>query len=294
MVGVQTKNALSGHLVALLTVLLWGTTFISTKILLVDFTPIEILMTRFLIGLIALFVIYPKFFKFTSWHEEGAFALAGLLGICLYYLLENFALTLTLASNIGVIVSISPFFIAMIGALLGRNHLTGKFLIGFVAAMAGIVLISFNGTSGVHFNFWGDLMAVLAAMVWALYSYVVIYLNHLRYNPIQVTRRTFAYGLIFILPIFALTHSRIPLHTVLQATNLGNFLFLGLGASAVCFLSWAYAVKTLGAVKTSVYIYLTPVITVIFAALILHEAITPWIVVGICLTISGLVISQRA
>lgn len=119
MVGVQTKNALSGHLVALLTVLLWGTTFISTKILLVDFTPIEILMTRFLIGLIALFVIYPKFFKFTSWHEEGAFALAGLLGICLYYLLENFALTLTLASNIGVIVSISPFFIAMIGALLG-------------------------------------------------------------------------------------------------------------------------------------------------------------------------------
>ncbi|MGP4115740.1 DMT family transporter [Levilactobacillus zymae] len=290
----QQRSLLSGHLVALLTVLLWGTTFISTKILLVDFAPIEILLTRFVIGLLALFVAYPKVFKFTSWHEEGAFSLAGLLGICLYYLLENFALTLTLASNIGVIVSISPFFIAMIGALMHRNTLNRQFLLGFVAAMAGIVLISFNGTSGVHFNFWGDLMAILAALVWALYSYVVIYLNHLHYNPIQVTRRTFTYGILFILPIFGLTHGTIKLGTILQLTNLGNFLFLGLGASAVCFLSWAYAVKTLGAVKTSVYIYLTPVITVIFAALILHEPITPWIIVGICLTISGLVVSQRS
>ncbi|MDT6979861.1 DMT family transporter [Levilactobacillus zymae] len=290
----QQRRVLSGHLVALLTVLLWGTTYISTKILLVDFAPIEILLTRFVIGLIALFVAYPKVLKFTSWHEEGAFALAGLLGICLYYLLENFALTLTLASNIGVIVSISPFFIAMIGALMHHNTLNRQFLFGFVAAMAGIVLISFNGTSGVHFNFWGDLMAILAALVWALYSYVVIYLNQLQYHPIQVTRRTFTYGIIFILPIFGLTHSTLNLSTILQPTNLGNFLFLGLGASAVCFLSWAYAVKTLGAVKTSVYIYLTPVITVIFAALVLHEPITPWIIVGICLTISGLVISQRS
>ena len=290
----QSRRLLSGHLVALLTVLLWGTTFISTKILLVDFAPIEILLTRFVIGLVALFVAYPRVLKFTSWREEGAFALAGLLGICLYYLLENFALTMTLAANIGVIVSISPFFIAILGAVLGRNALTPQFLFGFVAAMAGIILISFNGTSGIHFNLWGDLLAVLAAMVWALYSYVVIYLNHLRYHPIQITRRTFAYGIIFILPIFGLSHASIRLGTILQPTNLGNFLFLGLGASAVCFLSWAYAVKTLGAVKTSVYIYLSPVITVIFAALILHEAVTGWIIVGIGLTISGLVISQRS
>ena len=50
----------SGHLAALLTIFIWGTTFISTKILLTDFKPIEILFFRFLIGLFILILIYPK------------------------------------------------------------------------------------------------------------------------------------------------------------------------------------------------------------------------------------------
>jgi Permeases of the drug/metabolite transporter (DMT) superfamily len=217
----QPEHSLKGHLVALLTIFLWGITYISTKVLLTDFAPLEILLIRFVIGLVGLFLVYPKFFGFTSWKEEGALAAAGLLGICLYYLFENIALTFTYASNIGVIVSTSPLFIALIAAALGRQRLTKQFLCGFIASMLGISLISLNG-SGVHINFTGDLLALLAALIWALYSYVVSYLNTLGHNPVQVTRRTFIYGILFILPVFWATHGRIRPAVILQPDNLVN------------------------------------------------------------------------
>lgn len=84
-----------GHLSAVLTIIIWGTTFISTKILLVDFKPVEILFFRFVMGLLALCVVYPHRLKGTTKKQELTFVAAGFCGICLYYLLENIALTYT-------------------------------------------------------------------------------------------------------------------------------------------------------------------------------------------------------
>ena len=75
-------------------------------------------------------------------------------------------------------------------------------------------------------------------------------------------------------------------------TNLLNLLFLGLGASALCFVTWNSAVRLLGAVRTSVYIYLTPVITIVASVLILHEPFTWMTGVGTVLTLAGLVLSE--
>lgn len=88
-----------GHLAALLTIVIWGTTFISTKILLVDFKPVEILFYRFVMAFVILLAMAPKRLKTKSCKEELTFVLAGLCGICLYYLLENIALTYTLATT---------------------------------------------------------------------------------------------------------------------------------------------------------------------------------------------------
>lgn len=104
----------AGHLAALLTIVIWGTTFISTKILLVDFQPVEILFFRFIMGFLILFMVHPKRLKTTDYKQELIFVAAGLCGICLYYLLENIALTFTLASNVGVIISVAPFFTAIL------------------------------------------------------------------------------------------------------------------------------------------------------------------------------------
>lgn len=92
-----------GHLAALFTVVIWGTTFISTKVLLVDFHPVEILFFRFVMGFLMLFLARPHRLKHVSVKRELTFMAAGLCGICLYYLLENIALTFTMVSNVGVL-----------------------------------------------------------------------------------------------------------------------------------------------------------------------------------------------
>lgn len=71
-----------------------------------------------------------------------------------------------------------------------------------------------------------------------------------------------------------------------------NIIFLGVGASALCFVTWNYAVKILGAVKTSIYIYMVPVITVITSILILHETVTILAAIGTLLTLVRLVVSE--
>ena len=114
--------AMKGHGAALFTILVWGTTFISTKILLTDFTPIEILFFRFLLGLAALILVYPRRLRLTERKQEVTFALAGLCGVCLYYLLENIALTYTMASNVGVILSVAPFFTGILTHLFMKGE----------------------------------------------------------------------------------------------------------------------------------------------------------------------------
>ena len=163
------NNTAKGHLAALLTVIIWGTTFISTKVLLADFQPIEILFFRFLMGLLALVIIYPRRLKQTGFRREIVFIAAGLCGVCLYYLLENIALTYTMASNVGVIISVAPFFTAILSHLFLKREekLRANFFIGFFAAMFGIGLISFNGAS-LQLNPIGDLLALLAAFFMGL------------------------------------------------------------------------------------------------------------------------------
>ena len=287
------KKESTGHLLAFVTIFIWGTTFISTKILLRAISPIEILFLRFTIGFIVLFAVYPHRLKVKEKKQELYFAAAGLCGITLYYLLENIALTYTFASNVGVIISIAPFFTAIFAHLfLAGEKLRLQFFIGFAVAVIGIFLISFNGSSNLKLNPLGDILAVSAAVVWAAYSVLTKKISGFHYNTILATRRIFFYGLVFMIPALFLFGFEININQLRQPVNLLNILFLGLGASALCFVTWNSAVKLLGAVKTSVYIYMVPVITVVTSIIVLQERITGIAVFGIVLTLAGLFISE--
>ena len=282
-----------GHLSALLTILIWGTTFISTKVLLTDFQPIEILFFRFVMGLLALLIVYPHRMPKTTGRQELIFAGAGLCGVCLYYLLENIALTYTMASNVGVIISVAPFFTAILSHIFLKQgeKLRASFFIGFVVAMVGIALISFNG-SALQLNPAGDLLALLAAFLWACYSILTRKISDFGFHTIQTTRRVFFYGILFMIPALFLFDFRLNLGRFANVTYLLNIIFLGLGASALCFVTWNFAVRLLGAVKTSVYIYLVPVITVAASVLILREPFTWLTGAGTILTLAGLFLSE--
>lgn len=284
----------TGHLLAIITILIWGTTFISTKILLNDFKPVEILFFRFLIGLVILYIVCPKRLRSKNKKEEMMFALAGLCGVCLYYLLENIALTYTTASNVGIIISIAPFFTGIASHLLLKSEkLNRNFYIGFLTALIGIILISFNGNLNFNLNPIGDILALLSAIVWALYSILTRMISGFGYSTLLTTRRIFTYGILFMLPIVWIDGIDIQIEQFTNMTILGNILFLGIGASALCFVSWNSAVRILGAVKTSTYIYLVPVITITTSVIFLNESITWMIVLGTVLTLSGLFLSEK-
>ncbi|HIX99813.1 MULTISPECIES: DMT family transporter [Clostridia] len=287
------NKASRGHLAALLTILIWGTTFISTKVLLVDFQPVEILFFRFVLGLLALLIVCPRRLTGTTLRQEIVFGTAGLCGVCLYYLMENIALTYTMASNVGVIISAAPFFTAILSHLLLKKEekLGAAFFVGFLIAMAGIALISFNG-SALQLNPTGDLLALLAAFLWACYSILTRRISGYGYNTILTTRRIFFYGILFMVPALFLFDFRLELDRFANPVYLLNILFLGLGASALCFVTWNFAVRLLGAVKTSVYIYLVPVITVAASVVILREPFTWMTGAGTVLTLAGLLLSE--
>lgn len=293
MKNMSNNNTARGHLSALLTIFIWGTTFIATKILLDSFSPVEILFYRFLIGYLALWAVLPRHLRAKSLKEELYFAAAGFCGVTLYFLLENFALTFTLAANVGVIISIAPFFTALFGWIfLKGERLGGRFLAGFGLAMAGIWLISFRGEQGPQVNPLGDGLAVLAAVVWAAYGTLTKKISRFGYGTIMTTRRTFFYGLALMLPVLALGGFRLGPERFVPGPPLYCLLFLGFGASALCFVTWNYAVKVLGPVKTSAYIYLVPVITVTTSVAVLQEKINGLAACGIALTLAGLILSE--
>ena len=286
------NKILMGHLFALVTILLWGTTFISTKVLLRSFTPIEILFFRFIMGLIVLFLIYPYRLKVTDKKQEWIFAGAGLSGITLYYLFENIALVYAPASNVGVITATAPFFTALLAyRFLAGEALQKKFIVGFVLAIAGIAMISFNSATQLQINPLGDFLALAAAATWAVYAVLSKKISSFGYNAIQSTRHTFMYGLVFMLPALLFMDFRWGFERLADPVNLFNLLFLGVGASAMCFVTWNMAVKLLGAIKTSAYIYLAPVVTVITSVIVLDEKITAVIAFGMLLTMTGLLLS---
>lgn len=290
----MNRKKTAGHLAALLTIIIWGTTFISTKILLVDFQPVEILFFRFIMGFLILFAVYPRRLKTADKKQELIFAAAGLSGVCLYYLLENIALTYTMASNVGVIISVAPFFTAILAHLFMKSEekLRIHFFIGFIVAMVGILLISFNGVE-LKLNPLGDLLAFTAALIWAYYSILTRRIGSFGYPVILYTRRIFFYGILFMIPTLFFLDFQLDLSRFSNMAYLFNILYLGIGASALCFVTWNFAVNELGAVKTSVYLYMVPVITVVTSVMVLHEPLTFLAGMGTVLTLAGLFLSEK-
>lgn len=289
----MNRDDITGHLLALFTSAVWGITFVSTKILLESFSPIGILLSRYVLALVALLIVCPRLLRGTTPREELLMAAAGLCEVCLYQLIENIALGYTAASNVGIIVTTAPFFTAVQSALFlkGEEHLHRSFFIGFAIAMAGIALIGLNGQE-LHLDPRGDLLSLLAAAIWGTYSVLCKVIGGFRYPTVLTTRRIITYGTLLMLPIFLVSGAQLDLAALARPANLFNMLFLGILASATCLYTWNHAVRLIGAVKTSVYIYLSPVITVLTAILVLGEVITLQSGTGILLTLTGLIVSE--
>ena len=280
---------------ALFVSFVWGTTFISSKLLLEQFHPIEIVIFRFLIAWFILFLLSPKPLFPKSVKSELPFLFAGLTGLTIYYLFENTALTFTLASNCGVVMSTAPMFTALALWVTRRSaRPRWTFFCGFLLAMTGICIISLAG-SRLDLNPIGNLFLIGASLAWGCYGIFLEMASEQGYTTLQTTRKLFFWGLLFTAACIPLYGGELTfeLSRFAHPVMAFNILYLSAGASALCFILWNTAIDTIGTLATNLYIYLMPVITLIASALVLSEPITVTSLCATALIISGLWLSQR-
>lgn len=285
------QNRLTGYCFAAFTVVVWGSTFISSKVLLEFYTPAQIMLTRFILAYCALWLLRPKRLALTL-KQEGVFFLLGLLGCTAYFYTENTALSYTLASNVSIIVAAAPIFTAILAHFAGEERFRASTLAGFLVAFSGVILVVCNGTFVLKLNPKGDLLALAAAVCWAIYS-VLLRRASRGLDSILVTRRTMFWGIVTALPLVAAEGVPYPTAPLLTVSGIAKFLFLGLVGSALCFVLWNKAFRILGVVTTNTFIYLMPFITIVAARIFLDEPISPLALLGAVLITAGVVLSQR-
>ena len=277
------------HLYALFAVTVWGATFVSTKVLIgCGLTPAEIFLIRFVLAYLCILPFAHRKRVADSWQDELAMAGIGLTGGSLYFLTENMALEFSPASNVSLIVCSAPLWTALLLSMLYRNErMNGRQIGGSLLAFAGMVLVILNGRFVLQLAPKGDLLALSAALLWMLYSLIIKQVGH-RYEALFITRKTFFYGLLTILPWFLHEPFAVEWSVLREPIVAGNLLFLGVVASMLCYLVWAVAIRELGAVRATNYIYLNPLITILTAALFIAEHITPIALLGAALILYGM------
>lgn len=282
------------HSIAIITVIIWGTTFVSTKVLIgYGLSPVEILLYRFFLAYIGIWFVCPRQLFAKNKKDELLFVASGLCGGSLYFIFENTALQITLASNVSLIICTSPIFTAFLSYLIYRKEkLKSHLIFGSFIALLGVALVVFNGSFILQINPLGDILTILSALSWAFYGIILRNL-HGKYSTLFITRKVFFYGIVTMLPFLALNPSSIHPDLLTQPVVMANLLFLGLVASLLCFIAWNSAVKELGVVQTSNYIYFVPLVTLITSAIVIDEHITIVALLGSVFILFGVYVAER-
>ncbi|GAB0172666.1 MAG: EamA family transporter [Helicobacter trogontum] len=289
--GSNLMSRLSGHILALSSVFFWSVLYVSVKILLDYLSPFELLVLQFTFGYIVLFIMHPIFLR-TSLREEVPFAIAGLCGISVYNLFLNLAIKQTYASNVSIIVATAPLFTGIFTFMLNIEKPYRNFFVGFILCLIGIILLSCGDGGVVGFNPLGDLLALISAVGWGVYSVMVIGIMKKGYNIAIATRKIVFYGLLFLIPGFFVFDFEPKWQNFIEPVVAFNFILIVLFPSALCFLMWNRATLLIGAIKTNTYVYLTPIITIIAAMIILDEQLGFYGIIGAVLTLCGVIISE--
>lgn len=281
------------HLLTALVVVIWGTTFVSTKVLLQNgLGPIEIMFYRFLLAYLGILLISHKRWWADNWKDEGMLMLSGLTGGTFYFIAENTALGITQASNVALLVCTTPIFTALLANWFFKEPLRKNMLLGSLIALVGVGMVVFSGSVLLQINPLGDFLSIVAALMWAIYCLILKPLGK-RYSTAFITRKVFLYSVLSLLVYFLFDPLQIKPDILFNPIVALNLLFLGIMASMLCFIAWNAAVKVLGPSKTANYIYVQPFSTLVLSSIILSEVITVLSMIGALCIIGGIYLAEK-
>lgn len=281
------------HLITAGVVTIWGTTFVSTKVLLQHgLGPMDIMFYRFVLAYFCLLIFSHKRLWANNWKDEGMLMLAGLTGGTLYFIAENNALNISQASNVALLVCTTPIFTALLANWAFKEPLRKNMMIGSFIALIGVGLVVFSGSVILKINPLGDFLSIMAALMWAVYCLILKPLGN-RYSTAFITRKVFLYSILSLLVYFLFVPLQMDTEILFNPVVVFNLLFLGIVASMLCFIAWNAAVKVLGPSRTANYIYVQPFSTLVLSSIILSEVITLTSMIGALCIIGGVYLAEK-
>jgi drug/metabolite transporter (DMT)-like permease len=289
------KNRVSSIALLTLTMVIWGSSYVITKVSLNAVPPISFALIRMSVASVLLLILVQvrggisKMQRPVPWMT---IALMGLTGTCLYYICFNMALSYTSASNAAIIQSFIPIVTALLAFIFLKETLPVKHLFGMGISTVGVLLIIFlSGPGGKAKNlFLGNMLMLSTVLFWSIYTILAKRLANI--DPVAVTAYSIAFGTLLLIPatVFELYSRPLP---AISAKSWLSAIYLGSVSSAACLLLYNRSLKHLDASQTAGFLNLMPVIGVMTAVLFLGEKLTLWQIGGGALVLAGVLISLR-
>jgi drug/metabolite transporter (DMT)-like permease len=269
---------------ALFAVIVWGASFVATKIALQYAAPTTIVWLRFTmgVGVLGLAVALKKQFSLPGWKDWGYFALLGFLGITFHQWLQSTGLLTAQATTTAWIVATTPVFMALLGLIILRENLALYQVAGIFLATFGVLLVVTKGNlSGLtvgKFGTSGDFLVLISALNWAVFS-TLSRSGLQRYQATHMMFFVMSFGWVFSSILFFST-SGLSQISPIPWTGWAAILFLGIICSGIAYIFWYDALKDLPVAQTGAFLYLEPFVTLVVASIVIREAILLASIIG--------------
>jgi drug/metabolite transporter (DMT)-like permease len=293
----STSHRFSALLKVTFAVIVWGASFIATKLALREVSPVVVIWLRFGIGVIILgaFVLQRKELTLPPRREIGYFALLGFLGITFHQWLQVTGLVTAKATTTAWIITTVPIFIALLGRVMLKERLGWDRIAGIVIATVGVILVVSHGNLEAillgTFGTFGDLLVLISAVNWAVFS--VLSRKALKNHPAtQMMFFVMLFGWLFT-SAWLLVLNHIGELVNISTTGWISVLFLGIICSGFAYVFWFDALKALSASQVGSFLYIEPLVAVVVAALILQESLFIAAFAGGALILAGVWLVNR-
>jgi drug/metabolite transporter (DMT)-like permease len=283
----------TARLLLLIAIVIWGWTFVASKICLQYLSGVELLAMRYIIGFPFLYLMI-RFRKLPiDFKGEGmrtmvfaSFLLAG------HLLIQITGLHFTTATNTGWIIGVTPLTIALLSRLILKEKLHRGTAVGIVVASVGIILLiskgKFDSIEWLH-NV-GDWIILGSTITWSLYSILVATVAK-KHNPMLVSFHTMLYATILFV-VYMITKNDWSKVLALPLEGITALVFLAILGMVIANWFWQIGVTTIGATQSGMFLYLEPLATTALAIPYLGEPFTWATGVGGALVLGGVYLSQ--
>jgi drug/metabolite transporter (DMT)-like permease len=291
------QQIITGVGLAVLATIIWSGNFIIARGVINDIPPVTLSFYRWLSATIILLPFAWKYFikelhlvKNNAWY----FLLAAVTGVSMFNTFVYVAAHFSEAINMAILGTCSsPILSVIFAKIFLKEKITGLRITGMLVCIAGILLLLSKGSFETLMNFRfskGDWWILAAALTFAIYN-TMVKKKPKEMHSINFLFVVFLLGTIILIP-FYIWEFKQQGGIAVNLFNISSILYLGLGASVICFMIWNKAIAALGTGRTALFGNLIPVFSSIEAVIFLHEKISPIHIFSFILVVAGLVIAN--